>query len=88
MEPLNNITAPVLFYRTGLDVDDLENDDDLDALEDDNELESGKRENTREGKFMLYWRTEAKTSTTTTYTGTTTISALECTPSDFEMRSC
>ena len=68
----------ILLSRTGVEVDDLEND----------ELESGKRENSREGKLLLYWRTTSLTSTVTTYTGTSTIASLECTPSVFDMRSC
>ena len=74
----------ILFSRTGGEVADLENDD----LESEEELESGQRQNNREGKFMLYWRTTSLTSTTTTYTGTSTIASLECTPSSFNLRLC
>merc|ERR1712001_264281 len=70
--------------RTGGEVADLENDD----LESEEELESGQKENNREGKFLLYWRTTSLTSTTTTYTGTSTIASLECTPSSFNLRLC
>merc|ERR1712051_888917 len=37
----------------------------------------------REGKFLLYWMT-----TTTTYTATTTVSSLNCTPSGFVISNC
>merc|ERR1712002_791063 len=40
----------------------------------------------REGKFLLYWMTT--TSTSTSYTATTTISALACTPSGFTISKC
>merc|ERR1712226_698101 len=40
----------------------------------------------REGKFLLYWMTT--TSTSTSYTATTTISSLACTPSGFTISIC
>merc|ERR1719400_489827 len=40
----------------------------------------------REGKFLLYWMTT--TSTSTTYTATTTVSSLNCTPSGFVISNC
>ena len=70
-----------MLTRTGLDVEALENDD-------DEELESGMRENKREARFMMYWKTNSLTSTTTTYTGTSKLASLECTPSNFELKSC
>merc|ERR1712018_521418 len=42
--------------------------------------------NEREGKFLLYWMTT--TSTSTTYTATTTVSSLDCTPSGFVISNC
>merc|ERR1711920_556099 len=48
------------------------------------ELESTK--SGREGKFLLYWMTT--TSTSTTYTATTTVSSLDCTPSGFVISNC
>merc|ERR1712126_435796 len=46
--------------------------------------EEAKEEYEREGKFLLYW----KTTTSTSYTATTTISALACTPSGFTISNC
>ena len=40
----------------------------------------------RKGKFLLYWMTT--TSTTTSYTATTTVYSLRCTPSAFVFSSC
>ena len=50
------------------------------------ELESTKDSQAREGKFLLYWMTT--TSTTTSYTATTTVYSLRCTPSAFVFSSC
>merc|ERR1711918_289160 len=50
------------------------------------EVESTKDEQAREGKFLMYWMTT--TSTSTTYTATTTISSLACTPSGFSISNC
>ena len=43
------------------------------------------KETERDGKFLLYWRTTTLTSTSTTYTVTHSLKALECTPSGFQM---
>ena len=51
-------------------------------------IESGRQEYEREGKFLLYWMTTTTTSTFTTYTATTTLGALECTPSNFGISQC
>merc|ERR1712066_302866 len=82
-----------LLTRLELDDDDVnptrtEALDDHEKLENDEELESSQNEAERQGKFLLYWRTTSLTSTTTTYTGTSTIASLECTPSNFAVRSC
>merc|ERR1712037_791741 len=50
------------------------------------EVVSTKDEQAREGKFLMYWMTT--TSTSTTYTATTTISSLACTPSGFTISNC
>merc|ERR1719445_2631930 len=50
---------------------------------DDELVESGQAEYEREGKFLLYWKTTTSPSTFTSYTATTTLGALECTPSSF-----
>ena len=65
--------------KEGLEQEQLENED---------ELQSGKTEAERQAKFLLYWRTTSLTSTTTTYTGTSTLASLECTPSNFGLQSC
>merc|ERR1712098_905460 len=59
------------------------------SYEADTEVTNGKNDEddvSREGKFLLYWMTT--TSTSTSYTATTTISALACTPSGFTISKC
>merc|ERR1712080_430417 len=49
-------------------------------------MKDARDEYDREGKFLLYWKTT--TSTSTSYTATTTVSSLECTPSGFTISNC
>merc|ERR1711874_80500 len=58
------------------------------GVSDDEVVESGQAEYEREGKFLLYWKTTTSTSTYTSYTATTTLGALECTPSSFGISQC
>merc|ERR1712115_191492 len=54
-------------------------------------LESGAEDPTtsdRDGRFLLYWLTTTSTSTTTIYTGTSTIASLDCTPSGYTVKEC
>merc|ERR1712228_582929 len=59
-----------------------------DVKEDDLESSQTTESELRDPRFLLYWMTTTSTSTTTSYTATTTISALECTPSGFTMSAC
>merc|ERR1712115_194105 len=55
------------------------------------QLESGAEDPTtseRDGRFLLYWLTTTSTSTTTIYTGTSTIASLDCTPSGYTVKEC
>ena len=52
--------------------------------EEDTELEPG----TRDPRFMIYWTTITKTSTTTSYLSTSTIASVICTPSNFIYKTC
>ena len=45
-------------------------------------------ENMREARFALYWKTTTLTSSTTTYTATSTLASLVCTPSMFAYSVC
>ena len=45
-------------------------------------------ENTREARFALYWKTTTLTSSTTTYTATSPLASLVCTPSMFAYSVC
>merc|ERR1712024_55955 len=57
----------------------------------DPELESGAEDPTtsdRDGRFLLYWLTTTSTSTTTIYTGTSTIASLDCTPNGYTVKEC
>merc|ERR1712241_1334266 len=57
----------------------------------DPKVESGAEDPTtsdRDGRFLLYWLTTTSTSTTTIYTGTSTIASLDCTPSGYTVSEC
>ena len=54
----------------------------------DEELESGLMESERAGRGILYWATSTDISTSTTYTGTSTLASLNCTPSGFTLSEC
>merc|ERR1711956_156238 len=54
-------------------------------------LESGAEDPTtsdRDGRFLLYWLTTTSTSTTTIYTGTSTLATLDCTPGGYTLSAC
>ena len=54
-------------------------------------LDSGAEDPTtsdRDGRFLLYWLTTTSTSTTTIYTGTSTLGSLECTPNGYTLSLC
>ena len=59
----------------------LENDD-------EDELEGGLVSSERAGRGILYWATSTDISTSTTYTGTSTLASLNCTPSGFTLSEC
>ena len=42
----------------------------------------------REGKFLLYWMTTTLTSTSTSYTATSTLATLDCTPTSYSLSQC
>merc|ERR1711923_285648 len=57
----------------------------------DSKLQSGAEDAAvaqRDGRFLLYWLTTTSTSTTTIYTGTSTIASLVCTPNGFPYSVC
>merc|ERR1712102_93334 len=57
----------------------------------DSKIESGAEDaaaTQRDGRFLLYWLTTTSTSTTTIYTGTSTIASLVCTPNGFPYSVC
>merc|ERR1711892_242603 len=85
-------TDPVTGEQGGLVLDELINPQEPISSEvtkkDEELIVSGKKEYEREGKFLLYWMTTTTTSTFTTYTATTTLGALECTPSSFGISQC
>ena len=60
----------------------------LEEDEDDEEVESGLVESERQGRGLLYWATTTDISTSTTYTGTSTLASLMCTPSGFTLSEC
>ena len=70
--------------------------DDAEPVLDDEDnlfLDSGLEENKdeirgREAKFVLYWATSTSYKRSTTYTGTSTLATLECTPPSFAISEC
>ena len=60
------------------------------VFSEDEEVLSGKTDSQtdRDPKFLLYWMTTTSTSTTTSYTATSTIASLECTPSGYTINAC
>merc|ERR1711923_101852 len=57
----------------------------------DSKIESGAEDAAvaqRDGRFLLYWLTTTSTSTTTIYTGTSTVASITCTPSGFSYSLC
>merc|ERR1711981_249201 len=89
-------TDPVTGKQGTMELDDLiapqapqgdAMEDESDASHDDL-VKSGQGDYEREGKFLLYWKTTTSTSTFTSYTATTTLGALECTPSSFAISQC
>merc|ERR1712223_1711065 len=86
-----NSLSPVTPSTTQWDEKD---EDDILAVEferEENLLDSGLIDasgNDRKGKFLLYWKTTTLTSTTTSFSSTTTLGTLECTPSGFTLSLC
>ena len=54
----------------------------------DDFMEMNMEENARAARFALYWKTTTLTSSTTTYTATSTLASLYCTPSVFAFSLC
>ena len=52
------------------------------------ELESGLGKGEREGRGFLYWATTTDISTSTTFSATSTLASLACTPSAFTINQC
>jgi hypothetical protein len=51
-------------------------------------LISGKELTEREGRFLNYWITTTITTTYTTYTGTSSLASLICTPAGYTLDGC
>ena len=60
------------------------------VAEDEDLLNSGMKQydgqSGRDARFFLFWATS--TSTTTSYTSTSTLASLECTPSGYTLSQC
>ena len=75
--------------QSGLGEDNIEAhmEDNIEASMEDN-MEASMEENARAARFALYWKTTTLTSSTTTYTATSTLASLYCTPSVFAFSLC
>ena len=49
---------------------------------------SGSTEHEREAKFLVYWLTTTSVSTSFSYSTTSTLGSLSCTPSGFYLSVC
>merc|ERR1712058_36572 len=60
--------------------------------ETEKEVESGQlndpKDDSRDARVLLYWRTTTVTTTTTSYTATSTFATIACTPSSFTLNAC
>jgi len=61
---------------------------DIENMEGEDLVESGMTDSKRQGKFLLYWATTTLSSTTTSYTATSTLASLNCTPTSFSISQC
>ena len=53
------------------------------------EVSSGQEQQVvRQAKFLQYWMTTTSTTTITTFTATSTMHSLQCTPSNFPLAAC
>merc|ERR1712170_175041 len=57
-------------------------------MEGEEMVESGMTDSKRQGKFLLYWATTTLSSTTTSYTATSTLGSLNCTPTSYSISQC
>ena len=60
----------------------------LDSGLGEDKMEDSQEETVRAARFALYWKTTTLTSSTTTYTATSTLASLYCTPSVFAFSLC
>ena len=63
------------------------------AVHDDEKLSSGLEKSAddiraREARFLIYWATSTSYKRSTTFTGTSTLATLECTPPSFAISEC
>merc|ERR1712004_492498 len=63
-------------------------DDVEDILEESALVEPSKENDSRKGRFLVYWMTTTSVSTSSSYTTTLTVASLTCTPSSFAFSLC
>merc|ERR1712025_1291372 len=61
---------------------------DMEKGETDLDSSEGEVDSSRAGKFLLYWMTTTTTSTSTTYSSTSPLASLKCTPAGFTISLC
>ena len=69
-------------------VEKIKVDIEFNDKEDINELISGLDLTEREGRFLNYWLTTTTTTTFTSFTGTSTVASLLCTPPGYTNAGC
>merc|ERR550525_82179 len=63
-------------------------DDEEDIFEESALVEPSKENDSRKGRFLVYWMTTTSVSTSSSYTTTLTVASLTCTPSSFAFSLC
>ena len=89
--PGKTFTSENIEPATSLKSPDEESEEKNNAEEknnDDTDLVSGMEISQKEGRFLNYWLTTTITTTYTTYTGTSSVASLICTPADYTNAGC
>merc|ERR1719410_3337648 len=63
-------------------------DEEEDIFEESALVEPSEENDSRKGRFLVYWMTTTSVSTSSSYTTTLTVASLTCTPSSFAFSLC
>merc|ERR1712050_288587 len=74
-----------IHFVEGMEDDDIDSGELAPSKVRDLQSSEVDQDSPRDPRFVMYWMTTTSTSVTTSFTATTTISKLDCTPSGFTM---